>query len=171
MKVTRPTPAHFGIFVFDLDTVGPGPIRRVRDFPADSERLTADAPTGVRHVLVNGLRDIGEGLWRRRRSPLQERHFDTRPAIWKIDLGSDFETIRTPGYPLFLAAMRQLGLTPNAVTLLQHLMRARPAQKPARNGERQSVHRARARVHVRRARRTPSEDRPRAISVDRAAQV
>jgi hypothetical protein len=26
----------------------------VRDFPADSERLTADNPTGVQHVLVNG---------------------------------------------------------------------------------------------------------------------
>ena len=30
---------------------GTGP---VRDFPAGSERLTADAPTGMRHVLVNG---------------------------------------------------------------------------------------------------------------------
>jgi hypothetical protein len=26
----------------------------VRDFPADAERLTAEEPTGVRHVLVNG---------------------------------------------------------------------------------------------------------------------
>jgi hypothetical protein len=26
----------------------------VRDFPADGERLVADAPVGVRHVLVNG---------------------------------------------------------------------------------------------------------------------
>ncbi|MEL7156866.1 MAG: amidohydrolase family protein [Actinomycetota bacterium] len=42
------------VTVFDPETVDPGPIRRVRDFPADSERLTADAPTGVRHVLVNG---------------------------------------------------------------------------------------------------------------------
>jgi N-acyl-D-amino-acid deacylase len=41
--------------VFDLDEVGPGPIRRVRDFPADGERLTADAPTGMAHVLVNGV--------------------------------------------------------------------------------------------------------------------
>jgi hypothetical protein len=30
-------------------------VRRVRDFPANAERLTADAPTGVRHVLVNGV--------------------------------------------------------------------------------------------------------------------
>jgi N-acyl-D-aspartate/D-glutamate deacylase len=42
------------VVVFDLDTVAPGPLRRVRDFPADAERLTADAPTGVRHVVVNG---------------------------------------------------------------------------------------------------------------------
>ena len=42
----------------------PGPIRRVRDFPADAERLTADQPTGVRHVLVNGvaIRVDGEQL-------------------------------------------------------------------------------------------------------------
>lgn len=42
------------ICVFDPDTVAPGPLRRVRDFPADGERLTADSPEGIRHVLVNG---------------------------------------------------------------------------------------------------------------------
>ena len=42
------------VCVFDPATVGTGPIRRVRDFPADAERLTAEEPTGVRHVLVNG---------------------------------------------------------------------------------------------------------------------
>jgi N-acyl-D-aspartate/D-glutamate deacylase len=42
------------VCVFDPETVGPGPVRRVRDFPADAERLTAEEPTGVRHVLVNG---------------------------------------------------------------------------------------------------------------------
>jgi N-acyl-D-aspartate/D-glutamate deacylase len=42
------------ICVFDPDTVGPGPTKRVRDFPADGERLTAEEPTGMRHVLVNG---------------------------------------------------------------------------------------------------------------------
>ncbi len=42
------------VVVFDPATVGPGPVRRVADFPAGSERLTADAPTGIRHVLVNG---------------------------------------------------------------------------------------------------------------------
>ena len=43
------------VVVFDPDTIGPGPVRRVRDFPTGSERLTADAPTGVRHILVNGV--------------------------------------------------------------------------------------------------------------------
>jgi N-acyl-D-amino-acid deacylase len=42
------------VCVFDPQTVGPGPVRRVRDFPADAERLTAEEPSGVRHVLVNG---------------------------------------------------------------------------------------------------------------------
>jgi N-acyl-D-aspartate/D-glutamate deacylase len=42
------------VCVFDPATVGPGPTRRVRDFPADAERLTAEEPTGIRHVLVNG---------------------------------------------------------------------------------------------------------------------
>jgi N-acyl-D-amino-acid deacylase len=43
------------VVVFDPDTVAPGPLRRVVDFPADGERLTADAPVGVRHVVVNGV--------------------------------------------------------------------------------------------------------------------
>jgi N-acyl-D-aspartate/D-glutamate deacylase len=42
------------VVVFDYDTVAPGPLRRIRDFPADGERLVADKPTGVTHVLVNG---------------------------------------------------------------------------------------------------------------------
>jgi len=42
------------ICVFDPQTVAPGKLRRIRDFPAEGERLVADAPTGVRHVLVNG---------------------------------------------------------------------------------------------------------------------
>ena len=40
--------------MFDADTVAPGPLRRIRDFPADGERLVADQPVGVTHVLVNG---------------------------------------------------------------------------------------------------------------------
>jgi N-acyl-D-aspartate/D-glutamate deacylase len=42
------------VVVFDQDRVGPGPLRRVRDLPAAGERLVADAPTGMVHVLVNG---------------------------------------------------------------------------------------------------------------------
>jgi len=42
------------VCVFDPQTVAPGPTRRVRDFPANGERLTAEEPVGVRHVLVNG---------------------------------------------------------------------------------------------------------------------
>lgn len=57
------------VVVFDPDTIAPGPVRRVRDFPADAERLTADQPEGIEHVLVNGvvvrrdaeLVDPGEG--------------------------------------------------------------------------------------------------------------
>jgi len=41
--------------VFDPVTVAPGTLHRVRDFPADGERLTADAPVGMTHVLVNGV--------------------------------------------------------------------------------------------------------------------
>jgi N-acyl-D-aspartate/D-glutamate deacylase len=43
------------ICVFDPATVSPGPMRRVRDFPAGGERLTCEEPTGLRHVLVNGV--------------------------------------------------------------------------------------------------------------------
>ena len=43
------------ICVFDPETVAPGPLRRVRDFPANGERLTADSPVGMTHVLVNGV--------------------------------------------------------------------------------------------------------------------
>jgi N-acyl-D-aspartate/D-glutamate deacylase len=42
------------VVVFDPETVAPGPLRRVRDFPANAERLTADQPAGIRHVVVNG---------------------------------------------------------------------------------------------------------------------
>ena len=52
----RLTPeAWADVVVFDPSTVAPGPIRRVADFPAGSQRLTADQPEGVRHVLVNGV--------------------------------------------------------------------------------------------------------------------
>ncbi|MDA8048002.1 MAG: amidohydrolase family protein [Actinomycetota bacterium] len=59
------------IVVFDPDTVAPGPIRRVRDFPGGSARLTADQPLGITHVLVNGTpirrsgEPVDEGVGRR----------------------------------------------------------------------------------------------------------
>ena len=43
------------VCVFDPATVSPGPMKRVRDFPAGGERLTCEEPTGLRHVLVNGV--------------------------------------------------------------------------------------------------------------------
>ena len=43
------------VAVVDLAAVGPGPTRRVRDMPAGGERLIADRPTGVDHVVVNGV--------------------------------------------------------------------------------------------------------------------
>lgn len=49
------------LVVFDPETVAPGPLRRVRDFPAGAERLTADQPTGMHHLLVNGTPVIVDG--------------------------------------------------------------------------------------------------------------
>jgi len=46
--------AHADVVVFDPDTVAPGPLRRVADFPAGAERLTADQPKGMHHLMVNG---------------------------------------------------------------------------------------------------------------------
>ena len=42
------------VTVFDPTTVAPGPQRRLRDLPADGERLTNEEPTGMRHIMVNG---------------------------------------------------------------------------------------------------------------------
>jgi N-acyl-D-aspartate/D-glutamate deacylase len=42
------------VVVIDLDNLDPGPLHRVADFPAGTDRLTADAPRGLRHVMVNG---------------------------------------------------------------------------------------------------------------------
>jgi N-acyl-D-amino-acid deacylase len=66
------------VCVFDPETVDPGPVRRVRDFPADAERLTAEEPSGVRHVLVNGtpIRRDGES-----RIGALEARPGTRPEI------------------------------------------------------------------------------------------
>ncbi len=49
------------LVVFDPTTVAPGPLRRVRDFPADAERLTADHPSGMSHLFVNGTPVIVDG--------------------------------------------------------------------------------------------------------------
>ena len=62
--------AFADLVVFDPATVAPGPIRRIADFPAGSERLTADAPSGVRHVLVNGVP-----------IRLDERQVDAAPGV------------------------------------------------------------------------------------------
>jgi N-acyl-D-aspartate/D-glutamate deacylase len=43
------------VVVIDYERLSPGPIRRVCDFPADGERLVADQPAGIDHVLVNGV--------------------------------------------------------------------------------------------------------------------
>jgi N-acyl-D-amino-acid deacylase len=47
----------------------------VRDFPANAERLTAEEPSGVRHVLVNGTPIRTDG-----RSLLDA--LDRRPGMW-----------------------------------------------------------------------------------------
>lgn len=53
--------AFADVVVFDPDTVAPGPIRRVRDFPAEGERLTADEPRGMCHLFVNGTEVMRDG--------------------------------------------------------------------------------------------------------------
>jgi N-acyl-D-amino-acid deacylase len=50
-------------------------VRRVRDFPAGAERLTAEEPSGVRHVLVNGIPIRSDG-----RSQLDS--LERRPGMW-----------------------------------------------------------------------------------------
>jgi N-acyl-D-aspartate/D-glutamate deacylase len=42
------------VVVLDYDRLSPGPLRRVHDMPADGDRITADAPVGIDHILVNG---------------------------------------------------------------------------------------------------------------------
>ena len=43
------------VVVVDFEQLDPGPVRRVRDMPADGERLVADAPEGIDAILVNGV--------------------------------------------------------------------------------------------------------------------
>ena len=49
------------VLVIDLDELDPGPIRRVRDMPAEGERVIADQPRGYRHILVNGVATVSDG--------------------------------------------------------------------------------------------------------------
>jgi len=50
------------IVVLDLDALAVGPIRRVHDFPGGADRLIADAPSGIVHVLVNGVPIRRDGI-------------------------------------------------------------------------------------------------------------
>jgi N-acyl-D-amino-acid deacylase len=43
------------ITVFDPATVAPGEIRLVHDLPGDQSRLLADRPSGMHHILINGV--------------------------------------------------------------------------------------------------------------------
>jgi N-acyl-D-amino-acid deacylase len=66
-QLTSATADHFGLrdrgrvglglpadlTVFDPDTVGCGPLRRVRDLPGGADRLVSDA-SGIRAVVVEG---------------------------------------------------------------------------------------------------------------------
>ncbi len=49
------------LVVFDLETLDPGPLRRVRDLPGDEERLIADQPMGIEQVFVNGVAITRDG--------------------------------------------------------------------------------------------------------------
>ncbi|HEX7096611.1 MAG TPA: amidohydrolase family protein, partial [Acidimicrobiales bacterium] len=42
------------LVVLDWERLGPGPTRRVTDMPARGDRLVADRPSGIPHVVVNG---------------------------------------------------------------------------------------------------------------------
>ncbi len=65
------------VCVFDPATVSPGPMKRVRDFPAGGERLTCEEPTGLRHVLVNGVPIRVDGV----ELPLGDERPGTRPEF------------------------------------------------------------------------------------------
>jgi N-acyl-D-amino-acid deacylase len=49
------------VVVLDWESLDPGRARRIVDFPAGGDRLVADAPRGMRHVVVNGVAIRREG--------------------------------------------------------------------------------------------------------------
>ncbi len=55
------------LVVLDYERLSPGPVRRVCDMPAGGDRLVADAPIGIDHVLVAGVPIRSEGV------PLHDR--------------------------------------------------------------------------------------------------
>ena len=59
LQIGRPA----DIVIFDPDTVGAGPLRRVHDLPGGADRLVSDA-TGIDAVIVNGtiIRQNGEEI-------------------------------------------------------------------------------------------------------------
>jgi N-acyl-D-amino-acid deacylase len=81
------------VVVFDPATVAPGPIRRVADFPAGSERLTADQPTGIKHVLVNGVPIREDGVQDLTARSGQLVRSTPRPSI-SLEAGSPAEARR-----------------------------------------------------------------------------
>jgi len=65
--------AFADVVVFDPAIVAPGPVHRVRDFPANGERLNADQPTGICAVFVNGTQIVQDGV-------LLDAALDQRPG-------------------------------------------------------------------------------------------
>ena len=49
------------LVVFGLDDIDPGPLRRVQDLPGGVDRVVADQPKGLRHVMVNGAPILADG--------------------------------------------------------------------------------------------------------------
>jgi len=49
------------VVVLDWENLSPGPIHRVYDLPANGDRLIADDPKGIDHILVNGVPIRSEG--------------------------------------------------------------------------------------------------------------
>ena len=57
LEIGRPA----DVAVLDWESLDPGPIRRVRDLPAEGDRLIADAPEGLDWIFVNGEAIRAEG--------------------------------------------------------------------------------------------------------------